>query len=614
MTATSPSSPRLTRRSTLGLIGAGSAALALPAAARAAPATQAEADALLEAMAWRLLELGPEGVTGLGLDTGAHSAMRARSSDSSAAGQVARAALLKAELGRIAALDMSGLDAVTRTHFAVVKSAYSTALDGFAQPYGDVAIGSYRNSPYVVCQNVGAYIDIPQFLDASHPVHNASDAEAYLARLGGFAEQLDGELGRVKAAHGMGLVAPDFILDKTITQLRRTLEGAQKGGMLVNSLTRRTTGIPGDWEKRAREVVAAKVVPALARQLAEMERVRPQAVHAAGISARPHGEEFYRWALRAGTTTRLSPEEVHQIGQEQLKMLQGRMEPILQSLGLTKGTVGERMQAIGRDPRFMFPEGDEGRAQIVAFIHQRLDKIRAKLPLAFRRLTRGNVEVKRMSPESEPGAPGAYGGPGAIDGSIPGRMWINLRTTALHSKYSLPTLVHHEAIPGHVWQGEYAQRLPLIRTLMEFNPYTEGWALYAETLADELGDFEGDPVGQLGYLQSIAFRACRLVIDTGLHSRGWSREQAIDWFMATNGSGVEEVTSEVERYCTWPGQACGYKIGHSEILRQREKAKAALGPRYDLRDYNMAVLEGGNVPLDVLGQNIDRYIAGVKAG
>ena len=612
MTHTTSSSPRLTRRSTLGLIGAGSAALALPAAARAAPVAPAEANALLDAMAWRLLELGPEGVTGLGLDVGERAGFRARWGDSSAKGHAARASLLRSELGRIAALDMSGLDAVTRTHFAVVKSAYSTALDGFAQPYGDVAIGSYRNAPYVVCQNVGTYIDVPQFLDSSHPVHNASDAEAYLARLGGFAEQLDGELGRLKAAHAMGVVAPDFVLDKTIVQLGRTLAGAQQGGSLVTSLTRRTKDIPGDWDRRARAIVAERVVPALARQLAEIERVRPQALHAAGISARPHGEEWYRWALRAGTTTHLTPEEVHAIGQEQLKLLQGRMEPILQSLGYTKGTVGERMQAIGRDPRFMFPESDEGRAQIVDFIHQRLDKIRAKLPLAFRRLTKGNVEVKRMSPESEPGAPGAYGGPGSLDGSIPGRMWINLRTTALHSKYSLPTLVHHEAIPGHVWQGEYSQRMPLMRTLLEFNPYTEGWALYAETLADELGDFDGDPVGQLGYLQSIAFRACRLVIDTGLHNRGWSREQAIDWFMATNGSGREEVTSEVERYCTWPGQACGYKIGHSEILRQREKAKAALGARYDLRDFDMAVLEGGNVPLDVLGQNIDRYIAGAK--
>ena len=163
-----------------------------------------------------------------------------------------------------------------------------------------------------------------------------------------------------------------------------------------------------------------------------------------------------------------------------------------------------------------------------------------------------------------------------------------------------------------MWQGEYSNQLPTIRAMLAFNAYSEGWALYSETLGDELGAYDDDPVGKLGYLQSIAFRACRLVVDTGLHAREWSREHAIDWFASTNGSGRDEVTSEVERYCSWPGQACGYFIGRSEILRQRARAQAALGKAYDLRDYDNAVVEGGNVPLDVLAANIDRYIAGKK--
>ncbi|HEX4847137.1 MAG TPA: DUF885 domain-containing protein, partial [Novosphingobium sp.] len=178
-----------------------------------------------------------------------------------------------------------------------------------------------------------------------------------------------------------------------------------------------------------------------------------------------------------------------------------------------------------------------------------------------------------------------------------------------HSRYSVATLAFHEGIPGHVWQGEYANRLPLIRTLLAFNAYSEGWALYAETLGDELGAYEGDPVGQLGYLQSIAFRACRLVVDTGLHAKRWTREKAVQWFAETNGSGLAEVAPEVDRYCSWPGQACGYKMGHTEILALRERAKRQLGAKYDLRDFNDAVVTGGNVPLDVLGQNVDRYIA-----
>ncbi len=355
------------------------------------------------------------------------------------------------------------------------------------------------------------------------------------------------------------------------------------------------------------------MAPALARQLAELQAQRPRATMDAGMWARPRGDEYYQWALRASTTTRMTPDEVHQLGQQQITELQAQMDGILKGLGYTKGTVGARMTGLGDDPRFQFPDNDAGRAEILKFIQERLATIRAKLPDAFATLVKGNLEVRRLPPEEEPGAPGAYGGAGSIDGSIPGKYWINLRTTKLHSRYSLPTLTHHEAIPGHVWQGDYSNQLPLVRTLLAFNAYSEGWALYAEQLADELGVYDGDPVGRLGYLQSIAFRACRLVVDTGLHARRWTRQQAIEWFATTNGSGIEEVTSEVDRYCSWPGQACGYKVGHSEINRQRERTRAALGVRYDLRRFNDTVVQGGNVPLDVLAQNVDDLISRSRA-
>jgi uncharacterized protein (DUF885 family) len=249
----------------------------------------------------------------------------------------------------------------------------------------------------------------------------------------------------------------------------------------------------------------------------------------------------------------------------------------------------------------------------MAYIQERLAKIRAVLPRAFNTLVPGHLEVKRMSPEQEPGAPTAYGGAGSIDGKIPGKFWINLRTPDLHRKYSLPDLAAHESIPGHVWQGEYANKLPLIRTLLAFNAYSEGWALYAEQLVDELGVYDEFPAGRLGYLQSIAFRACRLVVDTGLHVKRWSRSQAVDYFVNVNGSNPLEVANEVDRYCVWPGQACGYKVGQNEILRLRDKAKRELGPRYDLRAFDDAVVKGGNVPMDVLAKNIDEYIAETEA-
>jgi uncharacterized protein (DUF885 family) len=231
------------------------------------------------------------------------------------------------------------------------------------------------------------------------------------------------------------------------------------------------------------------------------------------------------------------------------------------------------------------------------------------MPQAFHTLVRGNVEVKRLPLAEEPGAPGAYGGPGSIDGTVPGRFWINLHTTKLHTRYGLPTLTYHEAIPGHGWQGEYTFKLPLIRSILAFNAYSEGWALYAEQLASELGVYENDPIGRLGYLQSIAFRACRLVVDTGLHAKRWTRAQAIEWFATTNGSGIDEVTSEVDRYCSWPGQACGYKVGHSEINRLRRHVQAELGAKYDFKAFNDAVVLGGNVPMTVLGRVIEAHIA-----
>ena len=610
-----PLSTPVSRRHTLAALGAGAAGIAIagPASALEAP-PKTGAEALLDSVADNLLALSPEGATALGIDTGARAAMRGQLGDRSAAGQASVATTLKADLARVRAFDKTELDHRTRTSLAVVDSAYSVALDGFAQPYGDVAVGGWRNTPYVVIQNVGAYLDVPKFLDSDHPVKTAADAEAYLSRLNAFPGVLAGETERLKAAGGQGLIAPGFLIDKAVKQLEATLIDTKAGGGMVDSLVSRTAAakIPGDWGTRAGKIVQGPVAAALESQLAELKAQRPRATMDAGMWARPHGDEFYAWALRASTTTRMTPDEVHAMGREQLAELHGRMDPILKKLGYTNGSVGDRMNELAKDPRFKFPDNDAGRAEIVAYIQTWLGKIRAQLPRAFRTLVKGNVEVKRLPLAEEPGAPAAYGGAGSIDGSVPGRFWINLRTTELHSKYSLPDLTMHEAIPGHAWQGEYANQMPLIRTMLAFNAYSEGWALYAEQLADELGLYDDFEVGRLGYLQSLAFRACRLVVDTGIHAKRWTREQGVDFFVRENGSNPLEVSSEVDRYCSWVGQACGYKVGHSEIVRQRGRAQAALGAKYDLRDFDNVVVEGGNVPLDVLAQNVDAYVAAKK--
>ena len=584
-----------------------------PAAAVAGP-DEAGARALLDSCADSLLRLAPESATSLGVDTGPRAVLRSQLADRSADGQQRTAAQLRADLARVNAIKTDGLSHATRTSVEVVRSAYATALEGFALPYGDITVGGWRNTPYVVIQNVGAYLDIPRFLDSDHRVESATDAEAYLARLQSYAKQLDGERGRMAAARGAGLVPPAFLIDKAVAQMRLSAKNARQGGTLVDSLARRSKTIPGAWAEQARTIAAQEIAPALERQLQELETQRGLATNDPGISARPHGEEFYRWALKASTTTSMSPDEVHEMGRNELTRLHAQMDGILKEIGYSKGTVGERMNALAKDPRYAFSDGDKGRAEILAFIDERLEWIKAQMPRAFNTLVNPNMEVKRLPPEEEPGAPGAYGGAGSVDGTIPGRYWINLRTTDLHSKYSLPDLTFHEAIPGHIWQGEYTHDMPQIRQLLAFNAYSEGWGLYAEQLADELGAYASDQVGRLGYLQSIAFRACRLVVDTGLHAKRWTREQGVRFFVDVNGSNPQEVASEVDRYCSWPGQACGYKVGHSEINLQRQKATTALGARFDVKTFNDTVVLGGNVPLDVLAKNVDEMVRNTGKG
>jgi len=606
-----------TRREAVLALTASAATLPLVSCRRAGSGGAGDSDAtkLLDSIGDNLLQLSPGSATSLGLDTGARAGMRSRLEDRSPAGQQRLSGLLKKDLARAEAFDVAGLSFPVRTSVEVVRSAYKTALEGFALPYGDVAVGGWRNTPYVVIQNVGAYLDTPRFLGAEHPIETKDDAEAYLARLQAYPTQLDGELERMRSARAAGLVPPDFLLDEALAAMATTMKDTASGGSLVEGIEGRTKAknIAGDWAAMARTIAQQQVLPALQRQMDELKAQRAVAKSEPGMWARPHGDEYYRWALKASTTTTMSPDEIHQMGLDQVNELHGRMDPILRAAGYTSGSVGERMKQLANDPRYKFSEGDKGRAEIMAFIQERLKLIRAVLPRAFHTMVKGNLEVRRLPPAEEPGAPAAYGGAGSINGKIPGKFWINLRTTDLHRKYDLPDLAAHEAIPGHVWQGEYAHKLPLIRTLLAFNAYSEGWALYAEQLVDELGVYDDFPEARLGYLQSLAFRAARLVVDTGLHAKRWSRQQGLDYFVTANGSNPGEMASEVDRYCSWPGQACGYKVGHTTINRLRDRAKSDLGQKFDLRYFDDAVVLGGNVPMDVLGKNVDDYIARTKS-
>ena len=609
-------STAITRRQALAGLGATSALALSGCAATVRPeaisqARSIGAQRLLEVVGYDLLEHEPERATALGVDTGRYAYLRGRLEDQSPAGQEAYAATLRHDLTRVRAYPREGLDSDTLTSLDVVESAYDLALDGFALPYGDTPVGNWRTAPYVVIQNVGEYLALPRFMQSNHKVENGDDADAYIERMEQMPAVFGGELARIRAARGMGVVPPSFLLDKALLQMEQTIASAGKGELFADDLRAKLNakGMPESHANRAAILEAGPIAEALTRQLEELRAERAVASDDPGIAARPHGEEFYAWALRSSTTTRLTPDEVHRQGLEELDALHARMDPILRDIGYTSGTVGERMQALSQDPRYQFAKGDPGRAEIMDFIAERVDWIKAQMPRAFNTLVDPNMEVRRIPPAEEVGAPGAYGGAGSKDGTIPGRFWINLRTTDLHRKYDLADLTYHETIPGHVWEGEYSNRLPLIRSILAFNPFSEGWALYGEQLADELGAYDDFTVGRLGYLQSLAFRACRMVVDTGLHAKGWSRAKAVDFFVTRNGSKPAEVESEVDRYCSWPGQATGYKLGHSRIVDQRARAQRELGAAYDFKAFNDAVVLGGNVPMDVLEKNVGRYIA-----
>ncbi|MFC3711166.1 DUF885 domain-containing protein [Sphingoaurantiacus capsulatus] len=593
------------------MLASGSAAVALAALpVRAQGNADAAAMRLLDEIAEERLAEVPGLASSRGLDVGPRAALRGKLSDYSQAGAKRTAETLAARLKQLDGFAGADLSRETRRHVEVLRHAYRSGHEGLSFPYGRVSVGSWLNSPYVVIQNVGAFIDVPRLLDGSHKLENAQDADAYLARLGAFAGALDAETAWLQDATAKGVIPPAFLLDKALTQLR----GLQGGDPAQKAFVTKLAKAYPDRGAAAAKIAAADIMPAVGRQIAALEAQRKVAGTDAGVWKLPDGEAYYRWALEAATTTKRTPDEVHAQGLDELKRYEAQMDALLRPLGYTKGSVGQRMAALGRDPRFTFPEGDEGRAQILALAQASIDKIRPQMHRAFGRQGGGVVEIRRIPEAEELGAAGAYGGAGSKDGSVTGKFWINLHSNSRWSKFALPTLAYHEAIPGHVWQGEYSFDLPLVRTLLHFNGFNEGWGLYAEQLGDELGMYEGDPVARLGYLQSMAFRAARLVVDTGLHAKRWDRAKAVAWFGEATGSPTEEVESEIDRYCSWAGQACGYKIGHSEINRLRDGAKRTLGARFDLRAFNDAVVGAGWMPLAVLDTVVAEHVAARQRG
>jgi len=573
----------------------------------------------LQGIAEEILAEYPQNATILGIANGKFAALNHQWQDQTPAGVAARRSNIAKRLEVLHGLDLADLSNPDKLNGAVAFQAHDVAKAGYDFPFGDPLVldpnNGFRNTPYVVNQLGSSFTDMPDFLDSRHTISSADDALAFADRVDAYARNVDGETERLKHDRGIGVVAPDFTLDSTIKIISGGANETPANSAVLATFKKKM----GEAKltdvalvNRVTQSIATKVIPALQRQVEELKQHRAVATSDAGVWHFKNGDAYYQWALKAGTTTTRSAQEIHQRGLEQVKEIQARMEGIMQKQGLTGGTVGERMGALGKDPKQLFPNTDAGRAQLLAYLNGRIADVRTRLPRAFATMVPGRLIIKRVPPSIEAGAPGGYAAAGSIDGKVPGQYYINLRDTSEWPKFSLPTLCYHEGIPGHVWQGDYANRMPLIRSMLAFNAYSEGWALYAEQLADELGVYADDPLGELGYLQSMGFRACRLVVDTGLHAMKWTRDQAIDWFVSTNGDPRASVTAEVDRYCVMPGQACGYKVGQLEIVRLRDKAKSALGQKFDLRRFDDAVVLGGSVPMTLLETVIDGFIAKAK--
>lgn len=432
--------------------------------------------------------------------------------------------------------------------------------------------------PYALTQLTGAYVEVPDMLATQHSIADATDCEAYIDRLSALAAAIDQdtEMSRMQAA--AGIVPPDFICDRTTSQLDDLAKDRGAASGLVQALATRASAanIRGEWARRAVALVDGPIQAALMRQQAHMRSLRSQAVESAGIGTRPQDGAFYEMALRFHLTTGTSSAEVHRIGLEQVAAVQAEAGALMDKLGIAAGPTVARMNALAKDPAQLFPNTDAGRETLLAFVRERTEDMRRRLPAAFAHLPRTLMEVRRVPVAIQLGSPFAYSSAGSMDGTRPGITWLNLTTTADWPKWQLPTLAYHEGLPGHHLQGSLSSEeteIPAVFNIFPPNAYNEGWGLYAEQLADELGVYDDMPLGRLGKLQASLFRACRLVVDTGIHVQGWSRESAIAYLIQEGGVASEMARRETERYVSWPGQACSYKMGYLEIMRQREATR-----------------------------------------
>jgi uncharacterized protein (DUF885 family) len=513
--------------------------------------------------------------------------------------------------------DRAKLDRQDQITYDILQDQWETNL-AFKRFDWLTADGLYPISPMF-----GVQVQLPSFMETTHIINNDKTARNYVKRLYAMGRKLDEATAEMQQQAKAGVVLPAALLERSLTVIHDTVAAPPEENALVTTFVTRMNKVKSlegprkqELERQAVEALRSSVYPAYARMSAALVALKAQAAtQTAGVGRLPDGAAYYAEMLKQATTTDYTPEQVHQLGLSEVARITQEMDGLLKAQGLSTGSVGERMTALSKDPRFLYPNDDGGRKQALERYQQILDQVSARMPEYFRTLPATRLTVERVPPAQEKGTSGGYYQQASMDGSRPGMFFANLRDMNEVPKFDMKTLAYHEGIPGHHFQISTAlglKDLPLIRQQTLYTAYAEGWALYAERLAAEIGMYKDDPWGDLGRLQNELLRATRLVVDTGIHSQGWSREQAIDYMVNTTGMPPGDVTSEVERYMAFPGQACAYKVGQLKILELREKARTALGPKFNLKDFHAVVLENGGVPLTLLEQLVDEWIARVQ--
>lgn len=561
------------------------------------------------------LNISPILCTSFGVDKGAYAAQKARLEGDTGAERAAYGALLQASLQALGKIDRGKLSGVDRVNYDTLKWQWSTALIGVSDFAYGVKAPSQPQAPYVISHLTGMAQALPDFFDSNHQIANREDIEAYVARLERFGPVLDSETAHFHEDVAAGAAPPAFILKRAIEGLKGWRTQSAQDNILITSLARRTKdmrlgGADGtDWVAKARGLVDGPIHKALDAQIDALEAQLPKAMNEAGVWNLPKGDEYYSHMVRAGTSTQLRPEEIHNIGLEKVAELTALADQLLRAQGLSQGTAGERLAALFSDPRFIAPDTDAGRSEVLASARALVDKVWERLPGYFSTLPRAKLIIRRPPPVNE-GAGPAYYLAGSVDGLRPGSYYLPLAHTSGSPSWTLPTLTCHEAIPGHHLQNSLMienETIPLVRKLnlckpiSDFNAYDEGWALYAEQLGDEMGLYANDPFGRIGYVDDALFRAGRLVVDTGLHHMRWSRTQAVDYMTGLTGKRSEAET-EIDRYCVWPGQALGYMVGKIQWLKLRGAMQARQGRGFSLRQFHAVGLNAGSTSLDVLEQ------------